>query len=121
MLNLQKEEVIIMPELKCTVQTCVHNNQYLCALDKIQVGGESAKNAQETCCDSFQERKEGGYTNSYSSSMSSGTASDMAQVECKARECMYNENCACHAGKISVEGGDACDCSGTECATFKCS
>ena len=109
-----------MPELKCTVQTCVHNNQYLCALDKIQVGGESAKNAQETCCDSFQERKEGGYTNSYSSSMSSGTASDMAQVECKARECMYNENCACHAGKISVEGGNARQAEGTECATFQC-
>lgn len=40
-----------MPELSCTVQTCVHNYQYLCELDKIQVGGNSAKNAQETCCD----------------------------------------------------------------------
>ena len=28
-----------MPELSCTVQTCVHNYQYLCELDKIQVGG----------------------------------------------------------------------------------
>ena len=45
-----------MPELSCTVQTCVHNYQYLCELDKIQVGGNSAKNAQETCCDSFEER-----------------------------------------------------------------
>ena len=26
-----------MPELKCTVQTCVHNQQFLCDLDKIQV------------------------------------------------------------------------------------
>ena len=26
-----------MPELSCTVQTCVHNYQYLCELDKIQV------------------------------------------------------------------------------------
>ena len=64
-----------MPELSCTVQTCVHNYQYLCELDKIQVGGNSAKNAQE---------------------------------------------CKCHAGKISVEGGDACHSSGTECATFDC-
>ena len=53
-----------MPELKCTVQTCVHNQQYLCALDKIQVGGDNAKNPQETCCDSFQERKDGTYSNS---------------------------------------------------------
>ena len=35
-----------MPELSCTVQTCVHNYQYLCELDKIQVGGNSAKNAK---------------------------------------------------------------------------
>ena len=46
-----------MPELKCTVQTCVHNKQFLCDLDSIQVGGSSAKHAGETCCDSFQERK----------------------------------------------------------------
>ena len=74
-----------MPELSCTVQTCVHNYQYLCELDKIQVGGNSAKDAKETCCD-----------------------------------CRYNEECKCHAGKISVEGGDACHSSGTECATFDC-
>ena len=32
----------------------------------------------------------------------------------------YNEDCQCHAGKISVEGSDACHCEGTECATFQC-
>ena len=46
-----------MPELKCTVQTCVHNKQFLCDLDAIEIGGNSAKHAEETCCDSFQERK----------------------------------------------------------------
>ena len=30
-----------MPELKCTVQTCVHNKQFLCDLDKIEVGGSN--------------------------------------------------------------------------------
>ncbi len=103
-----------MPELKCTVQTCVHNNQFLCALDQIQVGGNSAKTAQETCCDSFQERREGSYSNAME------VASDRACVDCKATKCMYNDNCQCHAGKISVEGGDARESSGTECATFKC-
>ena len=103
-----------MPELKCTVQTCVHNNDFLCNLDRIQVGGESARNPQETCCDSFQERKEGSYSNSLE------MASDCACVDCKATECMYNESCKCHAGKISVEGGNTKNSSGTECATFKC-
>ncbi|RGT71670.1 DUF1540 domain-containing protein [Mediterraneibacter massiliensis] len=105
-----------MPELKCTVQTCVHNKQFLCDLDKIQVGGNSAKTAGETCCDSFQERKEGG--DSYTNSMKA--PSDCACVDCKATECMYNESCQCHAGKISVEGSNACQCEGTECATFSC-
>lgn len=106
-----------MPELKCTVQTCVHNKQFLCDLDQIQVGGERAKHAGETCCDSFQERREGGYSNV---SDSPGKASDHASVDCRAKECMYNEECKCHAGKISVEGSNACDCGGTECATFRC-
>ena len=55
-----------MPELKCTVQTCVHNQQFLCDLDQIRVGGSDARNPQETCCDSFQERKDGSYSNSVS-------------------------------------------------------
>lgn len=108
-----------MPELKCTVQTCVHNKQFLCDLDAIEVGGSSAKNAEETCCDSFQERKGNGYSNSYSD-VSGNTVSDRSEIDCKATDCMYNEKCQCHAGKISVEGSNACDCDGTECATFTC-
>lgn len=115
-----------MPELKCTVQTCVHNKKFLCDLDKIQVGGDRAKSATETCCDSFQERS-GGATNSasmnsYTNSTSdvTGSASDCSCVDCKATECMYNSNCECHAGKISVEGSEANRADGTECATFKC-
>lgn len=126
-----------MPELKCTVQTCVHNKQFLCDLDAIQVGGDQAKTARETCCDSFQERKAGGasnssaggYSNSSSSSYSSsytnsysditGSASDRSSIDCKAVECMYNNDCKCHAGKISVEGSNACQRESTECATFK--
>ena len=43
-----------MPELKCTVQTCMHNQDFLCRLDSIQVGGSQAKASKETCCDSFE-------------------------------------------------------------------
>ena len=88
-----------MPDLKCTVQTCVHNYKFLCDLDK------------------FQERKEGSYMNA---AVSDRSPSDLCSVDCKATECMYNEDCQCHAGKISVEGSDACHCEGTECATFQC-
>lgn len=105
-----------MPELKCTVQTCKHNANYYCALDKIQVGGRSAKYAEETCCDSFEERKEG--MDSYGNSVKN--ASPESTIDCKATDCVYNDACCCHAGKINVEGGGACQCGETECATFKC-
>lgn len=103
-----------MPELKCTVQTCVHNKQFLCDLDKIQVGGNQAKTACETCCDSFQERKNDTYSNI------TGDASELTNIYCEAKECMYNKETKCLAGKISVEGSYACKCENTECATFKC-
>ena len=92
-----------MPKLKCSVQTCAHNHQFLCDLDQIQVGGNQACSPSETQCDSFTERKEGGYSN-------------VAGVGC---HCSDNEACKCQAGRISVEGGQAKQCQGTECATFK--
>ena len=74
-----------MPELKCTVQTCLHNQNYYCDLDSIKVGGSSAKHAQDTCCDSFEERKDG---NSYSNTMKE--ASPKSEIDCKATECTMN-------------------------------
>ena len=104
-----------MPELKCTVQTYTHNKNFYCDLEKIQVGGNTAKRAEETCCDSFEERKGDSYSN-----VSQNNASACSCIDCKATDCMYNEECKCHAGKISVEGSNACKCDQTECATFKC-
>ena len=103
-----------MPELKCTVQTCMHNKDFYCDLNAITVGGSSAKNAEETCCDRFEERKSGTYSNV------TGEATPTSKIDCKAVECQYNNECQCHAGKISVEGSQACQCEETECATFTC-
>lgn len=113
-----------MPELKCTVQTCVHNRNSSCGLDKIQVGGNGAARAEETCCDSFQEKSsaashmaavEGSYTG-----YGAGVASACSCVACQAVQCKYNDQCQCTAGKISVEGSGACQSSQTECASFSC-
>lgn len=103
-----------MPELKCTVQSCLHNKNYYCDLDKITVGGDQAKKAAETCCDSFEERRKDSCTNS------AGTASATSRISCRAVECAYNSECACSAGKVSVEGGQASSSDQTECATFRC-
>lgn len=106
-----------MPELKCTVQTCLHNKNFYCDLDGIVVGGSQAKKAAETCCDSFEERKGDSYSNAAGNDVT-GNASATSKIDCKATECQYNEDCNCHAGKISVEGSNACQCEQTECATF---
>ena len=102
-----------MPELKCNVHTCVHNKNYLCDLDAIEVAGTSAQTSRETSCASFVEKK----GDNYSNSMREGTP--MSDVTCRARECQYNRECNCHAGKISVGGNNACRSEETECATFE--
>lgn len=104
-----------MPELKCTVQTCMHNQDFYCDLGEIRVGGSSARTPEETSCDSFEERKSGTYT---TNAIHEGQPT--SKIECQATGCKYNEKCQCHAGKISVEGSQACHCGDTECATFTC-
>ena len=101
-----------MPELRCDVQTCAHNKQMYCDLEKIEVGGEHATTKGETSCKSFVERK----GNSYSNSMKEATAT--SDIDCKATECQYNKSCKCHAGKINVSGNDASKIDETLCSTF---
>ena len=79
-----------MPELRCTVQTCLHNKDFYCDLDGIRVGGNQAKSSEETCCDSFEERKGDSYSNV------TGNASPTSSIDCKATDCQYNDNCSCH-------------------------
>ena len=102
-----------MPELKCSVVTCVHNKQNYCELEAIEVVGSSAKMSEQTSCGSFVERKGESYSNS------AKMASPTSDIKCQARECTYNQECKCHAGKISVMGSDAKRTEETECATFK--
>lgn len=103
-----------MPELKCTVDTCLHNKEFLCDLAEIKVDGQSAKDAEATKCASFKERVGNTYSNRVSQ------ASPITEITCQAVECKYNDHCNCEAGKISVEGSNACHSCDTECASFDC-
>ncbi len=102
-----------MPELKCNVHTCVHNKNYLCDLEGIEVAGRNAQVSKDTSCASFVEKK----GDNCSNSMNDATL--LSNVKCQAVECQYNEECSCHAGKISVGGNDACRTEETECASFE--
>lgn len=101
-----------MPGLVCSAQSCVYNNAMYCSRGDIEVGGANAKVCQDTCCESFKERK------GTSASNSMGTPSTNTNIRCQAEHCQYNENCCCSAGHVDIAGAAACRCEETECTTF---
>lgn len=103
----------IMPLLSCTARTCMYNKNEYCSKGDILVDGSTAKTADETCCRSFVEKKEGA-----KNSMDTGSASPSICVDCKACECSYNKSEKCDAGKITITGASACRCDDTKCGSF---
>ncbi len=75
----------------------------LCSKGGIDVVGENATSANETSCGSFQERQEGSVTNSFTN----GCGCEKIQIDCKAHNCTYNDNCKCTASSIQVDGSNA--------------
>lgn len=104
-----------MADLKCTVETCAYNKECLCSKGDIMVGGKNAKDCEETCCESFAQRRAD--NDSYTSSLNHPTRT--ISIDCEATRCMYNNNYKCVAEHVDIRGGDACECRETACATFK--
>lgn len=103
-----------MTRLDCSVMNCMYNKDNSCCKDNIHVGGRDAKVTDQTCCDSFRERKYDGTRNA------DDIPSKPTEVACDATTCTYNQSCKCHADQIQVAGYNACKCDETECATFRC-
>lgn len=103
-----------MTNLDCSVTNCTYNKNDCCCREGIHVEGTSAKITEDTCCKSFEERRSGSCCNSVD------TASKPTDVSCEAENCIYNEDCRCDAEHIGIAGRNACCCSETECASFRC-
>lgn len=101
-----------MTKLGCGVETCQHNQEHLCCIGAIQVGGTDANTSPETCCESFVE-KQSSFTNYV------GSPELDTNIGCHATNCTYNEDGCCSAEAIEVAGQSACNCHETECKTFK--
>ena len=101
-----------MPALVCSAQHCVYNNAMYCSKGDILVVGENAKECQDTCCESFQERRQ------ESARSSMGSPSAKIDIKCEAVNCKYNNQCICHAQQVDISGAAACKCEETECVTF---
>ena len=104
-----------MAELKCAVDTCMYNNSERCSKGDIMVGGMRACSCDETCCESFAQKREG--HDSFTSALSH--PSKTISIDCEAVKCVYNSNYKCVAERVDIKGSGACDCRETVCATFK--
>ena len=102
-----------MPSLVCSAQNCVYNNAMYCSKEDIKVGGEQARKCQDTCCESFQERRH----DSVKSSV--GIPSAHTDIRCEATKCKYNGDRACHAKNVDISGAAAHKEVETECVTFE--
>ena len=107
------EQEVIMAELKCGVENCSYNKEKCCCKGDIMVGGKHADCCNDTCCESFAQKREGAYTSSLEHPCRT------ISIDCEATKCVYNSNYKCHADHVDIKGGGACNCAGTECATFK--
>lgn len=103
-----------MADLKCVVENCVYNKNDLCSRGDILVGGKHASVIDETCCESFTQKREG--MDAFTSSISH--PSKVISIDCEASKCIHNDNLKCVADHVDIRGCNACDCKETACATF---
>ena len=105
--------------LECSVTSCRHNSNNLCDLPSIKVEGPGARQSCQTCCESYEERGMGA-SNSISGSFSNSLSPETS-IDCKAHNCVYNDNCKCEAQCVCVGccSSDVTSKSGTECCTFQ--
>lgn len=103
-----------MTKLECSATNCYYNEDKYCCKGDIMVDGREVDHAGGTCCASFRERK--GDTARNRTQQPSRTI----DVDCKACNCVHNEDCKCAADHIGIGGSTACKCQDTECMTFCC-
>ena len=102
-----------MAELKCIAEKCNYNKDCLCSKGDIMVGGTHAKTSDDTCCESFIEKRDAGYTSSTSH------PSTIISIDCDAVKCVYNSNYKCVAKQVNINGQNANTSKLTSCGTFK--
>ena len=73
---LPEKEVWTMTDLKCSVETCCFHDGDCCCRNDIMVGGAKACSCDETCCENFEQQKEGSARNA------DGYPDRMTQIDC---------------------------------------
>ena len=104
-----------MTNLKCSVSSCLNNDDYLCSRNNITVDGMQATNKDSTCCDSFST-----LDSAFSNSAYAPIGNPETEIKCDVKNCEYNQDGnICTADSISVDGDGASSARETRCATFR--
>lgn len=103
-----------MAELKCGAVNCTYNEGKCCCKGDIMVGGKHADRVEDTCCESFAQKR--GERDTYTSSLSH--PSRTISIDCEVVKCIYNSNYKCVADHVDIAGSGANAARETECATF---
>ena len=102
-----------MANLCCKADSCTYNKDECCCKGDIMVGGKLACDCDETCCESFSEKR----SDSFSSALDH--PSQTISIDCEANKCMFNSNYKCQAGKVEIKGNGAANSADTACLTFR--
>ncbi len=102
-----------MAELDCMVENCVYNKRQCCCKGEILVGGRHACECEETCCDSFSQKRS---DNAMVSALEHPCRT--INIDCEAGNCKYNVNYKCTADHVDINGNGAAENRDTLCATF---
>lgn len=109
-----------MPKLKCKVENCAYNYDWLCMKNAIDVDGPTSKCKSQTCCKSYCNKNDASVDTEFATFDSS--PSIHTEVYCDAVNCVYEKNQRCYADRIEIlndnsESGK--ESRSTHCQTFE--
>lgn len=102
-----------MAELNCGATNCCYNKDCYCCKGDIMVGGKHASEKDDTCCESFHDRRNDSYTSSLDH------ACKTISIDCEAVKCIYNSNYKCNPDHVDIRGSHANGSKETSCGTFR--
>lgn len=117
-----------MPKLKCKVEQCIYNYDWLCGKNYIDVDGPDAKAKKETRCSSYQCRSAD--NSNYEFAVMGGlNPSIVTEVYCDATNCVFEKGQRCYADRIEIKNvngelklgvKEGTSREVTNCQTFEC-
>jgi hypothetical protein len=107
-----------MPKLKCKVENCAYNYDWLCKKNFIDVDGPSSKCKSQTACMSYRNQNEA--SNDVEFATFEGKPKVNTEIYCDAVNCVYEKNQKCYADRVEIQvDNNEENCRSTHCQTFE--